>query len=209
MLEKKPLVAEKGFFRKIRHLHPYQTMIYMAMVGSGFLFLVILVSYTFQRFQSENTSFDIYLPKAFFISTALMLLSAVSIKLAKVYAAKDKLRQCTTMLFMVLLMGVGFTVFQVFGWMEFYQIGFSVPAKNLASSYVYILSGIHMFHVLLALGLLLYVFIPFYRSSRNVVNELLLVTNPYQKKKMNMLFVFWYYVDVVWLIMFFYFAITF
>ena len=209
MLEKKTIATEKGFFQNLRRLHPYQTMMYMAMVGSGFLFLVILVSYTAQRFQSVNTSFDIRLPKAFFASTAVMLLSAVAMKLAHVYAHKDQLRRCTYMLVSVLALAIAFSVFQVVGWLEFYEIGFRVPAKNLASSYVYMLSGIHLFHVLLAIGFLLYVLIPFYKNSRHVVSELMLVTNPYQKKKMSMLFVFWYYVDVVWLIMFFYFAITF
>ncbi len=209
MLEKKPIVAEKGFFQNLRRLHPYQTMMYMAMVGSGFLFLVILVSYTAQRFQTGNAILDIHLPKAFFVSTAVMLLSAVAIKMARTYAQKDRLKKCTYMLMGVLGLAIVFSIFQVVGWLEFYNHGFSTPTKNVASTYVYVLSGIHLFHVLLAITFLLYVLIPFFKNSRNVVNELILVTNPYQKKKMNMLFVFWYYIDVVWLIMFFYFAITF
>lgn len=209
MLEKKPIVVEKGFFQNLRRLHPYQTMMYMAMVGSGFLFLVMLVSYTAQRFQIGNSGLNIHLPKAFFASTAVMLLSAVAIKMAKTYAQKDKLKKCTNMLMAVLVMALAFTAFQIIGWLEFYKQGFSVPTKNVASSYVYVLSGIHMFHVLLAIGFLLYVLIPFFKNSRSVVKELMLVTNPYQKKKMNMLFVFWNYVDVVWLVMFFYFALTF
>lgn len=209
MLEKRPIVVERGFLQNLRRLHPYQTMMYMAMVGSGFLFLVMLVSYTAQRFQSDNILLNIHLPKSFFVSTALMLLSAAAIKLARKYSQKDKLKKCTWMLGSVLLLAVAFTVFQVIGWLEFYRSGFGAPTKNVASTYVYVLSGIHMFHVLLGIGFLLYVFIPFLKNSRNVVTELILVTNPYQKKKMNMLFVFWNYIDVVWLVMFFYFAITF
>ncbi len=181
----------------------------MAMVGSGFLFLIMIVSYTAQRFQSTNISYDIHLPKAFFVSTAAMLLSAVAIKMARVHVQKDRLKKCTYYLISVLVLAVTFSVFQVIGWLEFYNKGFKAPTANVASSYVYVLSGIHLFHVVMAIGFLLYVLIPFLKNSRNVVSELMLVTNPYQKKKMNMLFVFWYYVDVVWLIMFFYFAITF
>lgn len=209
MLEKKPIVQEKGLFQNLRRLHPYQTMMYMAMVGSGFLFLIMLVSYTAQRFQSTNIGADIQLPKSFFISTAFMLMSSVAIKLAKMSVHNDHLKKCTYYLISVLVMALGFSVFQVIGWIEFYNIGFGTPTGNVASSYVYVLSGIHLFHVLMAIGFLMYVLVPFVKNSRHVVSELMLVTNPYQKKKMNMLFVFWYYVDVVWLIMFFYFAITF
>jgi cytochrome c oxidase subunit 3 len=209
MLQKKPIVVEKGFLQNLRRLHPYQTMMYMAMVGSGFLFLVMLVSYTAQRFQLNNALLDIRMPKAFFISTAVMLLSAGTIKLAWNFAQKDQLKKCTRMLAVVLLLATVFSAFQVIGWLELYQSGFGTPTKNVASSYIYVLSGIHLFHVIMAIGFLLYVFIPFYKNSRHVVTELMLVTNPYQKKKMNMLFVFWNYVDVVWLVMFFYFAITF
>jgi cytochrome c oxidase subunit 3 len=209
MLEKKPIAVEKGFLQNLRRLHPYQTMMYMAMVGSGFLFLVMLVSYTAQRFQTDNLLLNIQLPKSFYASTAIMLLSAGGIKWARVYSQKDQLKKCTRMLLVVMLLAAAFTVFQVTGWLEFYRSGFGAPTKNVASSYVYVLSGIHMFHVLLGMGFLLYVFIPFYKNSRHPVSELMLVTNPYQKKKMNMLFVFWTYIDVVWLVMFFYFALTF
>jgi len=209
MLEKKPIVVEKSFLQNLRRLHPYQTMMYMAMVGSGFLFLVMLATYTAQRFQTSNAQQIIQLPKSFFISTALMLLSAAAIKLARLYLNKDQLKKCTFMLAAVGLLGIGFTVFQIVGWLEFYKNGFSLPTANVASTYVYVLSAIHMFHVLLGIGFLTYVLIPFYKNSRNPVTELMFVTNPYQMKKMNMLFVFWNYIDVVWLIMFFYFAITF
>jgi cytochrome c oxidase subunit 3 len=209
MLEKKPIVAERGLLRNLRHLHPYQTMMYMAMIGSGFLFTVILIAYTARRISSPDASFHISIPKAFFASTAVMLLSAVAMKLAHIYSQKDQLKKCTYMLVSVLVLAISFSVFQVIGWLEFYELAFKVPAKNMATSYVYFLTGIHMFHVLLAIGFLMYVLIPFVKNSRNVVNELILVTNPYQKKKMNMLFVFWYYIDVVWLVLFFYFAITF
>lgn len=209
MLEKKPIVQEKGLLQNLRRLHPYQTMMYMAMVGSGFLFLIMLVSYTAQRFQMTNIGADIQLPKSFFISTVFMLLSSVAIKLAKMSVHKDHLKKCTYYLITVLTLAMAFSVFQVIGWIEFYNIGFATPTSNVASSYVYVLSGIHLFHVLLAIGFLMYVLVPFLKNSRHVVSELMLVTNPYQKKKMNMLFVFWYYIDVVWLVMFFYFAITF
>jgi cytochrome c oxidase subunit 3 len=169
----------------------------------------MLVSYTAQRFQTANLLLNIQLPKSFFASTAIMLLSAGGIKLARVYSQKDQLKKCTRMLVVVMVLALAFTLFQVTGWLEFYRSGFGAPTKNVASSYVYVLSGIHMFHVLLGMGFLLYVFIPFYKNSRHPVSELMLVTNPYQKKKMNMLFVFWTYIDVVWLVMFFYFALTF
>jgi cytochrome c oxidase subunit III len=209
MLEKKPIEAERGLLRNLRRLHPYQTMMYMAMVGSGFLFMMILVFFTAQRIGSSETVLNISLPKTFFASTAVMLLSAVTMKLAHLYSQKDNLKKCTYMLMSVLVLAIAFSVFQVIGWIDFYETAFKVPAKNMATSYVYFLTAIHMFHVLLAIGFLMYVLVPFLKNSRNVVKELILVTNPYQKKKMNMLFVFWYYVDVVWLVLFFYFALTF
>jgi len=209
MLQKKPIEAEKGLLRNLRHLHPYQTMMYMAMIGSGFLFAVILIFYSVQRISMQNVTMDIKLPKTFFVSTSLMLLSAVAMKLAHSYVQKDMLKKCSNMLLVALVMALSFLFLQVLGWVDFYRNGFNVPQKNMSISYIYFLTGIHMFHVLLAIGFLIYVLVPFLKNSRNVVKELILVTNPYQKKKMNMLFVFWYYVDVVWLVLFFYFAITF
>jgi cytochrome c oxidase subunit 3 len=209
MLQKKPIEAERGLLRNLRHLHPYQTMMYMAMVGSGFLFTLILIFYSVQRIGMQEVTTNLQVPKTFFASTAVMLLSAVAMKLAHLYSQKDNLKKCTYMLLSVLVLAIAFSVFQVLGWIDFYGSAFKVPSKNMNTSYVYFLTGIHMFHVLLAIGFLIYVLVPFLKNSRNAVKELILVTNPYQKKKMNMLFVFWYYVDVVWLVLFFYFALTF
>lgn len=209
MLQKKPIEVERGLFHNLRRLHPYQTMMYMAMVGSGFLFALILVFYSAQRIGMGDSTANVQMPKSFFASTAVMLLSAVSMKLAHTYVQKDQLKKCSRMLLVTLVMALTFSILQVMGWINFYQHAFIIPQKNMSASYVYFLTGIHMFHVLLAIAFLVYVLVPFVKNSRDVVNELILVTNPYQKKKMNMLFVFWYYVDVVWLVLFFYFAITF
>lgn len=201
--------SKSSFFHTLKRLHPYQTMMYMAMIGSGILFVVFLTLYIAQRFSIQNQAAGIFLPKSFYISTAVMLLSAAILKSAKNQLQQDKLKKTVQLLIVTLILATLFIVFQVTGWVEFYNKGFVTPTSNVASSYVYVLTIIHCLHVLIAISFLVYILVPYYIKSKDAVSELILITNPFQKKKLNMLFIFWYYVDVVWLVMFFCFAITF
>lgn len=193
----------------VRKMHPYQTMLYFAMVGSGFMFLVMMVMYTVQRYMDSNRVLDISLPKPFVISTIILMISSFMMIKARQYFMRDMPKRSVIFLSLALVLGIAFAVLQVFGWIEFYQVGFEISSHNVASSYVYVISGIHLVHVVLALSLLLSVLVPCYRKTRNIVDELILTTNPFEKKKVEMLAVFWHYIDIMWIFLFFYFVITF
>lgn len=193
----------------VRKMHPYQTMLYFAMVGSGFMFLVMMVMYTVQRYMENNRILDISLPKPFIISTIILMISSFVMIKARQYFMRDMPKRSVIFLALALSLGVAFAVLQVFGWIEFYQTGFEVSSQNVASSYVYVISGIHLVHVALALALLSTVLVSCYRKTRNIVDELILTTNPFEKKKVEMLAVFWHYIDIMWIFLFFYFVITF
>jgi cytochrome c oxidase subunit 3 len=100
-------------------------------------------------------------------------------------------------------------VFQAFGWMEFFSLGFGFPTVNVASSYVYVISGIHFAHVIGALIGLTYILIQQFRSLGDPVKELIFFTNPFEKTKLDLIATYWHFTDIVWLILFVYFLLTF
>lgn len=186
----------------------YQVMLFMSMVSSGLLFLVLMAVFAFQRYSVSNARFTLQMPKMFILSTLLLVGSTYTLVRARKYLRQDRLKTSVLWLFITLGLVTLFAGAQTAGWWEFYRGGAAVPTENVASLYIYVLSGLHFAHILAAVAFLLYFTVPAYRKSRDVVDELILVTNPYQKQKLDTLLVFWHYVDGLWLVLFFYFLLT-
>lgn len=193
----------------VRKMHPYHTMLYFAMAASGFLFLVLMGLYTAQRFRPSNMTLDLELPKAFIFSTLVLLFCSFAFMKARQHFRKDALKTTLRYLTAGLSLGMVFTALQIIGWIEFYSFGYGLPTSNVASSYVFFITGIHFMHMLIALGFGLAAWIKCFRKSRHVVDELILLTNPFEKQKMDMLARFWHYVDFLWVCLFICFVLTF
>ncbi|MCX7743631.1 MAG: cytochrome c oxidase subunit 3 [Flavobacteriales bacterium] len=190
-------------------LHPYQVMLYLGMAASGFLFLILTTMYGLQRFSDENSRFTMEIPRAFILSTLIMLGSSYTLKQAKQYFFNDYIKKSVTYLLYTLLLGFAFGAAQILGWIDLYSKTQNSLHPNVASSYVYVISGIHFFHVLFGLGYLLAILYKTYMRAKDLVAELIMVTNPFEKRKIDMLSRYWHYVDGLWLFLFLVFVLTF
>ncbi len=179
------------------------------MASSGFLFLVMLGLYAIQRFQVGNPLDAIYIPKAFIISTLVILISSFLLVKAKQHFFKDETTPTLRLLGAVFLLGLVFGVLQIMGWAELHAHGFHFPDLNVASSYVYVITGIHLAHVAMAIGLMGYLWYSLYKKSRDLVSRLVMETNPYEKQKFDVVVGLWHYVDILWIILFLVFVFTF
>lgn len=96
--------------------------------------------------------FSINLPMQFWISSAVILLSSVTIIVAQWAYGND--RKGTGNLFMActLILGVFFALFQWLGWKELVNNGiFLSPADGqgalISGSFIYVLTGLHLLHL--------------------------------------------------------------
>jgi cytochrome c oxidase subunit III len=165
--------------------------------------------YVLQRFQTEALASPIFLPKAFVVSTLILLGSSYLFSRARLALREDKVKLTLNYLFGIFGMGLLFSVFQCIGWAELYSGGLGFPNMNVASSYVYVITGIHLIHVLMALGLISMFIFQLRKRTRDVVAELLYVTNPYEKRKFEIVSGFWHFVDALWVVLFVVFLLTF
>ncbi len=194
---------------EVGKLHPLKTMLYFSMAASALLFLVMLGLYTAQRFHGQNALLQIQVPKAFMVSTVVLLFASGLMHRARISFQQDRVKRTISLLLSSGILGLAFAVLQVIGWREFFMLGYGFPTVNVASSYVFVITGIHFLHVLMALGLLAYGILPIWRKSKDPVSELLLVTNPFEKRKLDVVIRFWHYVDALWMVLFVYFVLTF
>jgi cytochrome c oxidase subunit 3 len=206
-----PQKKKESFIKKATSgkLHPFQIMLYLGMTASGFLFLILTTMYALQRFSAYNFNLAMEIPRPFILSTLMLLASSYTMIKARQLFFNDQNQKSVNFLFITLILGLAFTASQIFGWIELYAATSQSLYPNVASSYVYVISGIHFFHVLFGLGFLLAILIKNFIKSKDIVAELLLITNPSEKQKMDLLSRYWHYVDGLWVFLFLVFVLTF
>lgn len=132
--------------------------------------------------------FPLAIPRVMFGSTALILLSSVSIEIAR-----RKLKQSLTggysrYLLLTTVLGVGFLVSQVVAWRQLARQGIYL-ASNPYSSFFYLLTGTHAVHLaggLFALGFL------WLRSRNQLVRQ----------ATADAVSIYWHFMDALWIYLF-------
>lgn len=148
----------------------------------------------------EDWVSDMELPSAFFISTAIIVLSSITYLIAKRAVAKDNQKGATMFLLITLGLGITFISLQFYGFSQMLESGyyFTGPTSNIKLSYVFLLAAVHIAHVVAGLITLLVVLVQQLRNKYAPDNML----------GMELGASFWHFLDFIWvyLILFMYFV---
>lgn len=188
---------------ELEKMHPHKMMLLLGMLGSGLIFLFLLVAYSAAKpVINENFSFEF--PRAFVISTLLLLVSSFTVSRVVDYFEREKSRQLKRSLLLTLTLGFLFSVSQFFGWNELTNQNVYNYSRE-AAVYLYVLSGMHILHTVLGLIYLAYCYILTLKRTSDAVLHLVFFTNPFRKLQLELLRIYWHFIDGLWLLLFFYF----
>ena len=173
-------------------------MLWISMVSMTMMFAGLTSAYVVSRKRDDWVSFD--LPQAFYISTALIVLSSLTFILAKRSIRKDKRQLTTLFLGLTLFLGIGFAYFQYRGiFIELYDAGlvFAGAQSTVKSSFIGGITLVHLAHILAGFIVVLVVSFNHMKKKYNSTDYLGLELGA----------IFWHFVDILWiyLILFFYF----
>ncbi|MCS7018040.1 MAG: cytochrome c oxidase subunit 3 [Cytophagales bacterium] len=198
--------AEKGsssFIERLEKIHPHLMLMYVGVVGSSliFFFLSLLFVITALRQQVQ-----IALPSAFAFSTAVLLMSSYFAHRYLQHFKNDRAKELAHSAWGVFMTGIVFTISQVIGWIELSESGVRFAGKA-TGAYLYLLSGLHVLHLLGGLIYTLVQAIAAHKISKDAVQALIVFSNRYEWVKARMLVVYWHFLDVVWIVLFIFFAL--
>lgn len=185
------------------NIHPYKIMLNMALLGITSLFIGFTVAYMMSSTVTWTWA-EFAFPKLFLVSTILIVLSSFTIRLAiKAYknsqeANLKKWFLCTAAL------SIGFVITQVFGWMELTNEGVMLDGTP-DGGYLYVISGIHVLHVLAGLIPLFWFLALTFRKLANPVDSLMFFTQSRYQLKFEMLERYWHFIDLLWVYLLFFF----
>lgn len=134
------------------------------------------------------------IPPAFYISLVLILISSLTIHLAKKAIQNEKDSQGLILLIVTFLLGIAFVFFQFEGFSEIIESGynFTGPTSSITTSFIYLIVLLHVAHVFGGLGSLVVVIYNHYKQK-------------YRNGKtlgIELAATFWHFVDAVWIYLF-------
>lgn len=175
-----------------QRIHPHKFTLWVAMGSIVMMFAALTSAYIVKKNQSSWLEFD--LPQIFWYSTAVILISSVTMHLsAKAFKAREMGRY-RTLITLTAALGVLFITLQWLGFqsLEARNIALTGPKSNSAASFLFVITGLHMLHVLGGVIALLVIFIRAY--SVKLKN--------YSSRPIELVATYWHFVDVLWIYLF-------
>jgi cytochrome c oxidase subunit 3 len=160
------------------------------------------------------------LPNTFIVSTLVILASSVSMHWAVRSAATGNQKNLVNALWMTLLLGLGFVFVQYIAWSELFEQGIALTGRirdikssdivyipsgketmeqagdagNVAGSFLYVITGLHILHLL---GGMIALFVVIWRANRKIYTV-------EQHNGVKMCALYWHFLSGLWLYLFFF-----
>lgn len=138
-------------------IHPLRFLLWLMMVSITMIFAAYTSAYIVRREEGNWLEFE--LPGGFLITTILIALSSATMQWAWASARQDELNRVRTGLLLTFALGTAFLVGQWQMWVELVdrRIFFGGTDANPSGSFLYVLTGVHGFHLITGLIFLLVV----------------------------------------------------
>ncbi len=185
-----PPLGERG-----KRIHPHKFTLWVAMGSIIMMFAGLTSAYIVKKNQANWLEFS--LPGVFWYSTIIILCSSITIHLSmKSFKAREMSRY-RMLITITALLGLVFMGLQVMGFinLEARNIHLTGPNSNAASSFLLIIAGLHMLHVLGGIIAMMIIFIRAYNSK---------IKN-YSIVPIEIISTYWHFVGVLWVYLFIFF----
>ena len=178
---------------------PYEFMLWTGIVGTCIIFLFLAGAYLARKGTVGWVDFS--LPRAFGVSTFFMLASSYTLHVANKCFIKDEYFAYRYMLGTTLFLGLIFAGSQYWGWYQLEKQGLPFMNGKVSGSFVYVLSGAHLAHLLGGLMALLWVFITSIRKT-NYVDSFIYAVNAPNIRRLRLVTIYWQFLDLIWVLLY-------
>jgi len=193
-----------------RKIHPHKFALWVAMGSISMMFAGLTSAYMVRESQTNWRYYK--LPPVFWYSTIVIVASSITLQLAtKAFKSRVMPRYRSLMVFTILL-GLIFSAMQLAGFYQLYhqvqaviidrQVSKEMEAVRLngnpSESFLFIIAGLHIVHLLGGIVTLLVVY---FRSTRKTVKI-------YNATALEVAGGYWHFVDALWLYLFVFFLVN-
>jgi cytochrome c oxidase subunit III len=170
-------------------MDPIKFILWLFLVTIIMLFASQTSAYLVRRAEGNWLEFE--MPRIFWYSTGVLLLSSLSMQWAYQMAKKDQFKSLKTAISITFALGVLFLWMQFEGWrnlveMNVYFVG------NPSGSFFYVFTGLHGFHIISGLTVLLFALRAVFRMKVHAKSL----------RQIQICATYWHFLDLLWLYLF-------
>lgn len=138
--------------------------------------------------RAEGNWVEFTIPTIFYYSTAVLIVSSVCLHLAYLAAKRDNFGTLRAFIGIAFVTGLVFLVMQYLGWQDLQTQGVYLKG-NPSGSFFYILTGLHGFHLITGLVVLLF----------SLVAAMTLKINAKALTQIEVCATYWHFLDILWI----------
>ncbi len=183
--------------------HPMRVFIYLLLVGITSAFVFLSAAYFATTVGTDFNKFK--LPLLFHANTIIILVSSYTINQTRKTIRNDDWKGYVNALLVTAGLGIAFTVFQVIAWKQMVLGGMKF-SSNIASDYLYVISGLHLAHLVVGVVLLAWFSVQALQKNNDPVKMLMFESDPFSKMKVDLICTYWHFVDGLWLYIYLFFV---
>jgi len=190
-----------------RKIHPHKFALWMGMGSIAMMFAGLTSAYIVRKGEPNWRHFN--LPIIFWISTAVILLSSITIFMGIKAFKNREMPKFRVLITITLILGILFGVLQFVGFYQLYhqmqvvriddQVLNTLATVrvdgNPSGSFLFIIAGLHLLHIL---GGIIALLIVFFRAFRTRVKV-------YNATGLEVVASYWHFVDILWIYLFVFF----
>lgn len=178
--------------RPSRRMHPHKFALYIAMGSIVMMFAGLTSGYIVRQAQGNWVYFK--LPATFWVSTVAIILSSITIHLGIKAFKQRAMPRYKMLITATLVLGLLFAALQWIGFQQLYGNNIRVDG-NPSESFLFIIAGLHLLHIL---GGIIALIIVFFRAFRTRIKV-------YNATGLEIVAAYWHFVDVLWIYLFVFF----
>ena len=175
-----------------KRIHPHKFVMWIAMGSIVMMFAGLTSAYLVRKAEANWLVFS--LPPVFWFSTAVILISSLTMHLALKSFKARIMRRYRLFITLTAVLGALFAVLQYNGFNYLYSHGVQVfgVGSNPSASFLGIIIGLHALHVI---GGVIALFIIFLRAYSLRVKR-------YNVTSIEIISTYWHFVDILWIYLF-------
>jgi len=167
---------------------PRKFIVWLFVVSSTIMFGGF-TSYYLVFAASKGKGHGLVLPDAFIYSSLVIIASSITLVLASKALKKLNFSLQRNMLWVTVILAIAFGVMQFNAWGSMVRTGATLVGNNAAISFIYVVSGMHLLHIIGGVGLIINALAGSYKSL------------PVAKVqyRMEIASIFWHFIDILWI----------
>ena len=169
-------------------IHPHKFALYVAFASIIMMFGSLTSAYIVKS--AAGNWLEYTMPSYFYYSTAVLLLSSVTLHSAYLNFKNKNEKAYKVLLLCSLVLGIGFVTLQYYGWNALFNVGVDLKA-NVSGSFLYLITGLHAAHIIGGIAAILVAIVHAFTLPFIVTEK--------RKVRFQLVLQYWHFVDILWL----------